>query len=133
MPLPTVSPDGRGGLRPSSPAVTADQVQEALDWVELMAERASVTLPEADTRQGRELQRAVCAYAVSLQTRHQGSAAALDAKRLVKLKDGDEEITYAPLDTATATASASTWLAAAWRHMIGAGIPRPSLVVGASG
>lgn len=122
--VPTFAPD--------APPVTADQLQEAGDWAEPLLAAAGVTLvPES--AQARAAQRAVMAYAVSLAMTGTVTGAALDASRVVKLKDGAEEITFADRDPAVIAALPGAWLSRAWTYLIAAGVPRPRRgVVGVS-
>ena len=72
MPLPSVTPADVAVIAPDAPAVTQGVVDQASDWVQGEVERIQLTLPafaipDPATRQGRELKRAICTYALYLQ------------------------------------------------------------------
>lgn len=129
---------------PEAPSVTQGTCDEATDWVQGEAERAQAlyptfTVPVANSRQGRELQRASCAYALYLQARNRASTSRVTnagGGAVKKITVGPIEVDQAVVDPESAAAgmaiSASEWLAAVWRHLVAAGIPRPRLVVGVS-
>ena len=105
--------------------MSPEQIIEAKDWVEEQA--AGQALPEADTRQGRALERAICAYALALATgltattiRTTETAAAL---KRVKV-EGDVEVEYfAQKDQADASViGASEWLSRAYAALAAAGL-----------
>lgn len=116
---------------PEAPAVTATQIEEARDWAEPLLETAGVTLLPG-SRAERNARRAVMAYAVSLALQGSVGAAAQDSGRIVKLKDGAEEITFADRDRDTLLSLPGDWLGRAWAYLHAAGLPRRTAFAGAS-
>ena len=128
MILGGVSPDKVAELYPLAPAVSKKDVQAGSDWAE--GELGAETPPAPETRQYRELQRAVAAYALYLATAGQAaslrlsSTAASGAVKSIQL--GTLKLERAAVNTeavaAGARVSASEWLEIAGRHLAGAGI-----------
>lgn len=144
MPLPSVTPADVAALAPDAPPVTEALIVQAADWVEGEVERAQATvpgfaLPDPGTRQGRELARATCTYALYLQAADKAAGSRVTGGSTGASKAltiGPIKIEKAVVDTEQAAAgmavSAADWLATTWRHLVSAGIPRPRLVAGAS-
>jgi hypothetical protein len=144
VPLPSVTPADVAALAPDAPAVTQGVIDQASDWVQGEAERVQLLLPgfvipDPMTRQGRELARAICTYALYLQAAGKASGSRVTGGSTGATKGitiGPIKFEKAVVDTEQAAAgmavSASEWLAATWRHLVSAGIPRPRLVTGAS-
>lgn len=135
-----VTPQDVAGLVPDAPPVTDMQVQEALDWAEPLLERYRVTLVP-DSRQGRAFVRAVSFYALYLaasgqaSTTRTSSSTASGTLKTIDI-DGEIKIERAVLTgdkvAAEITTAADDWLTRAWAALYAAGVPRQSLVVGAS-
>ena len=129
---------------PEAAPVTQGTCDEAADWVQGEVERAQATypaftVPVSTDRRGRELQRATCAYALYLQARNRASTSRVTnagGGAVKKITVGPIEVDQAVVDPESAAAgmavSAGEWLAAVWRHLVAAGIPRPRLVAGVS-
>lgn len=144
MPLPPVAPADVAAYAPDAPTVTLSTCEEASDWVQDQFDRAAVytpglALPEAGTRQARELLRGICAAALYFQARGKASTSRVTGAAtgaVKKIVVGPIEVDQAVVDTESAAAgmvlSAAEWRGAVWRHLVAAGIPRPRLVVGAS-
>jgi len=64
--MPEVTPADVAEYAPGAPAVSAGQLEEALDWAEERTQGKA--LPEPSTRQFRALKRAICAYSLALAT-----------------------------------------------------------------
>lgn len=127
--LPQLTPADVVALAQGAPPVTAEQVQEALDWLEPLLERRALVIAP-NSRQERSLKRAVSAYAVYLALSAQNTNAA-QQQQVVKLKDGSEEITFA--DSLKQTLSLpDDWLARAWRYLREVGISSAGRTAGVS-
>lgn len=135
-----VTPQDVAALVPDAPPVTDMQVQEALDWAEPLLERYRVTLVQG-SRQARAAVRAVSFYALHLaasgqaSTTRTSSSTATGALKTIDI-DGEIKIERAVMTgdrlAAEIGTAASDWLMRAWRALYAAGVPRQSLVVGAS-
>lgn len=126
-----ITPGDVAAFAPGAPTVTTGQIEEALDWAEILLEGAHVTLASG-SREERAARRAVCAYAISLATRGTVRGAVMETGRVLKLKDGAEEITFADRDGAALAELPGDWEAQAWQSLYAAGVPRPRPAVGAS-
>ena len=126
-----VTPQDVAAFAPGAPAVSEDQIQEALDWAEILLEGAHITLTPG-SREERAARRAICAYAISLATTGTVRAAATETGRVLKLKDGAEEITFADRNDAALAELPGDWAAQAQQSLYAAGVPRPRPAVGAS-
>ena len=139
-----LSPADVATYAPEAAPVTQGTCDEAVDWVQGEVERAQAaypafTVPLPTDRRGRELQRATCSYALYLQARNRASTSRVTnagGGAVKKVQVGPIDIDVAAVDPESAAAgmavSAGEWLAAVWRHLVAAGIPRPKLVVGVS-
>jgi hypothetical protein len=144
MALPAVSPTDVAGYAPDAPTVAQSTIDQAADWVQGEIERVQLlvpgfVIPDPATRQGRELARAICTYALYLQAAGKASGSRVTGGSTGATKGitiGPIKFEKAVVDTEQAAAgmavSAFEWLAATWRHLVSAGIPRPRLVAGAS-
>jgi len=118
--------------------VTQEKIDEAVDWIELWIEKAAVTVPDPETRQGRELKRAICAYSLCLQARQKASTGRVGtaAAATKAITVGPIKLEKAAVDVESQAAGAVTsgqeWYFQTWRHLVAAGVPRPALTVGAS-
>ena len=130
MPLPAISTNFVTQLFPAAPAVTTQDLQAAADWAEEQVELAGAATPVADTRQWRELRRAVAAYALYLATGGRAASSrlsvtagsgAVKSVQLGTLKLERAAVNTEALAQGMAT-SAEEWLAIAGRHLAGAGI-----------
>lgn len=139
-----IAPADVAAFAPDAPPVTQAVCDEAADWVQGELERAqrlypTLTPPDPAGRTGRELARGVYSYALYLQARNRASTYRLtsaSAGPVKKISVGPIDVEQAVIDTEAAAAgmaiSAGEWLAAVWRHLVAAGIPRPKLVAGVS-
>lgn len=137
MPLPSVDADAVAAYAPLAPAVTDEDVLSALDWAEQQFERVHLGPPASNTRQGRELVRAICAYALYVHANAQAAGSRGTATAATKaITIGSIKVEKAAVDVEAQAAglvtSASSWRAAAWRHLVAAGVPRPNWAAGAS-
>jgi hypothetical protein len=134
----TVTPEEVAAFAPGAPAVSEDQVQEALDWAELLLERAHVEL-QPSTPQDRAARRAVMNYALAVASEGKASttrvsAPAAKAKR-IKVDVIEIERPTGPDGQTLAeglTISAGEYHTRAWQALYAAGVPRPKPAVGAS-
>lgn len=143
MLLPSVTAADVAVIAPDAPAVTQGVIDQASDWVQGEVERVQLLLPgfvipDPASRQGRELLRAICTYALYLQAagKASGSRVSNTVAATKALTLGTLKIERAAVDVEAAatgmTVSASEWLAATWRHLVSAGVPRPRFVTGVS-
>jgi len=116
-------------LFPLAPLISKDDLQGASDWAEEQLERFGTPLPETGTRQLRELQRAVSAYALYLAT---GGGAASQYGNAMSQASAVKSFTIGPIKIERATSdtekvgeslatSAAEWLDIATRHLGGVG------------
>ena len=132
MELPAVTPETVAEFAPGAPIVSTEQVAEALDWAEGLYVQAGILPPAEATLQGRELRRAIMAYALSLAPAAVAYAAGLDSGRISKLKDGDQEITFQTSDAGSIAAAGAGYESSAFYHLRRAGYPFPNWAAGAS-
>ena len=126
-----VTPQDVAAFAPGAPVVTPGQIEEAVDWAEPQLERAHVVLAP-NSREERAARRAVCAYAISLAAQGTVRAATTETGRVLKLKDGAEEITFADRNGAALAELPGDWETQAQQYLYAAGVPRPRPAVGAS-
>ena len=126
MALPSVSPEDVAAYAPGAPPVTDEQIDEALDWAD--AYSALSVLPEPNTRQGRALKRAICAYALFLAAGLKASTVRTTATvaGAKKVKVGSIELERTQVSSEAQAAnfavSAEDWLDRAFQHVVEAGL-----------
>ena len=127
-----VTPSDVAQYAPDAPVVTQVQLDEASDWAEQQFEHAGRAQPMPDTRQERELRRAICAYVLSRATLGGLTATSQGDGRLARIKDGDSEISYQATSRTDAVDDLGDWERRAWAHLVAAGLPRPPVAPGYS-
>lgn len=128
--LAGMSTDQVVDLYPAAPPVSDSDLQAASDWAEGEIERDGLTLPAVNSRQERELKRAIAAYALYL-----GAGGAAAASRLTStagagavksISLGTLKLERTAVNTEAVAAgmatSAGEWLEIAGRHLAGAGL-----------
>lgn len=133
-----VTPEEVAAFAPGAPAISESQIQEALDWAELLLEKAHVDL-QPGTRQERAARRAVMNYALAVASEGKASTVRVSTPasktKRIKVDVIEIERPTGPDGQTLAeglSTSAQEYHARAWQALYGAGVPRPQRVVGAS-
>jgi hypothetical protein len=133
-----VTPEQVAAFAPGAPAVSEDQILEALDWAELLLQHAHVEL-QPGTPQERAARRAVMNYALAVASESKASTTRVTVAGAAtkKIKVGKIEIEKVAAQGGESVAeglstSAQDYHERAWQALYAAGVPRPRPAVGAS-